>query len=299
VPSVSTPDICGQAQQSAFTVIQDLKSDRRSVVLYDSAPLTSSELQDYAGIRYANDVANDTQKAATAADVGALMEADGAIQFYSYFSIYEDIAQLVEAVMMEYHYDSVVNIGSTIKPADPDQFTCAELLVEWGQRNRRADSLVNNRSYTATELIVGVSDELAAYLNANTSSTEPMDIGVNWCDNHTITAGTAIVETEELLAIRVALESSSSSLSASELSQIIDDALHEADATISLHQHIRQINEHFAREQKIQLIEQMWRVAYADGDLDKYEDYTIRKLSELLYLKHRDFMQAKLAVLDN
>ena len=179
-------------QQSAFTVIQNLKSNRRSVVLYGSAPLTSSELQDYAGIRYANDVANDTQKAATAADVGELMEADGAIQFYSYSSIYEDIAQLVEAVMMEYHYDSVVNIGSTIKPANPEQFTCAQLLVEWGQRNRRADALVNSRSYTATELIVGVSDELAAYLNANTSSTEPMDIGVNWCDNHTITGGTAI-----------------------------------------------------------------------------------------------------------
>lgn len=106
------------------------------------------------------------------------------------------------------------------------------------------------------------------------------------------------LETEELLAIRVALENSANSLSASELSQIIDDALLEADATISLHQHIRQINEHFDKEQKIQLIKQMWRVAYADGDLDKYEDYTIRKLSELLYLKHRDFMQAKLAVIE-
>ncbi len=106
------------------------------------------------------------------------------------------------------------------------------------------------------------------------------------------------LETQELLAIRTALENSTSSLSASELSQIIDDALHEADATISLHQHIKQINEHFDKGMKIQLIQQMWRVAYADGDLDKYEDYTIRKLSELLYLKHRDFMQAKLAVLD-
>lgn len=179
-------------QQSAYTVIQNLKSSRRSVVLYDEAPLTSSQLQDFAGIRFANDVANDAQKAATAADVGALMEADGAIQFYSYFSIYEDIAQLVEGVMMEYHYDSLVNIGSTVKPPDPENITCNDLPVQWGQRNRRADALVSGRSYTATELIVGVSDELAAYLNNSTSSAEPMDIGVNWCDNHAITNDTAV-----------------------------------------------------------------------------------------------------------
>jgi len=104
------------SQRTVYNTIQDLRSDRRSVVLYSSAPLTSTELQDYAGIRYANDVANDAQKAASPAEVGALMAADGAIQFYSYFSIYEDIAQLVESVMMEYHYDSLVNIGATVKP---------------------------------------------------------------------------------------------------------------------------------------------------------------------------------------
>lgn len=179
-------------QESAYSVIQDLKSDRRSVVLYGSAPLTSSELQDFAGIRFANDVANNDQKAATAADVGALMEADGAIQFYSYFSIYEDIAQLVEGVMMEYHYDSLINIAATPKPPDPENISCADLPVAWGQRNRRADVLVSDRSYAATDLIVGVSDGLAAYLNADTNSTQPMDIGVNWCDNHAITVGTAV-----------------------------------------------------------------------------------------------------------
>jgi len=65
-------------------------------------------------------------------------------------------------------------------------------LVEWGQRNRRADALVNSRSYTATDLILGVSDDLATYLDNTTGSTEPMDIGVNWCDNHTITNGTIL-----------------------------------------------------------------------------------------------------------
>ena len=58
------------------------------------------------------------------------------------------------------------------------------------------------------------------------------------------------------------------------------------------------INSGFTREQKLALIEQMWRVAYADGDLDKYEEYTIRKLSDLLYVEHHEFIRAKLRAME-
>ena len=34
-------------------------------------------------------------------------------------------------------------------------------------------------------------------------------------------------------------------------------------------------------------------IAFADGRIDKYEDYTIRKISDLIYVKHEDFMKAK------
>ena len=43
----------------------------------------------------------------------------------------------------------------------------------------------------------------------------------------------------------------------------------------------------------------LWDVAYADGRIDKYEDYTIRKISDLLYIKHADFIKAKLRQLFN
>lgn len=43
------------------------------------------------------------------------------------------------------------------------------------------------------------------------------------------------------------------------------------------------------------LIEQLWNIAYADGVIDKYEEAAIRKVSELLYVPHADFIQAKLA----
>ena len=43
------------------------------------------------------------------------------------------------------------------------------------------------------------------------------------------------------------------------------------------------------------LIEQLWGIAYADGVIDKYEEAAIRKVSELLYVRHSDFIKAKLA----
>lgn len=37
----------------------------------------------------------------------------------------------------------------------------------------------------------------------------------------------------------------------------------------------------------------MWEMAYADGNLDKYEDYIIRKVADLIYVPHTEFIRAK------
>ena len=105
------------------------------------------------------------------------------------------------------------------------------------------------------------------------------------------------IDDSERAAIRAALRQSSG-LDATELDALVDEAMGDADAALSLHAHVQRLNESLDKGGKIRLVEQMWRVAYADGDLDRYEEYTIRKLADLLYLKHRDFMQAKLRVLD-
>ncbi|MEZ5480225.1 MAG: TerB family tellurite resistance protein [Thiolinea sp.] len=54
------------------------------------------------------------------------------------------------------------------------------------------------------------------------------------------------------------------------------------------------INEHYQPEQKYALLKALWQVAYADGHLDRYEEHMIRKLADLLYLTHTQFIQAKL-----
>jgi uncharacterized tellurite resistance protein B-like protein len=37
----------------------------------------------------------------------------------------------------------------------------------------------------------------------------------------------------------------------------------------------------------------MWELAYADAELDKYEEYVIRKVADLIYVSHSEFIRAK------
>lgn len=57
------------------------------------------------------------------------------------------------------------------------------------------------------------------------------------------------------------------------------------------------LNEHYTQQQKIKLVEDLWRLAYADSELDKYEEHLLRRLSELLHVPHKDFIRTKLKTL--
>ena len=63
---------------------------------------------------------------------------------------------------------------------------------------------------------------------------------------------------------------------------------------ISLYEWTSKINESCTYVDKKRLMEFLWDVAFTDGVVDKYEDYTIRKIAELLYVKHKDFIKSKL-----
>lgn len=84
----------------------------------------------------------------------------------------------------------------------------------------------------------------------------------------------------------------------------IQDALFEAllgatrnhvKESISLFEHTRVLNEELDHRSKITLVEMMWDIAHADGQLDHHEEHLIRRMAELLYVEHADFILAKLA----
>lgn len=71
----------------------------------------------------------------------------------------------------------------------------------------------------------------------------------------------------------------------------------ELKASVDLWQFTSLINTTYSPDEKIKLIELVWRVIYADGKLDKHEDYLVKKMARLLNLRHREMIDAKLRVL--
>ncbi len=179
---------------SVYDAIISVYDDWLSRQLTFDYPLNSEELKGFAEYRYTTAGnergATNAQKAATAADVGEFMGSDGAIQFYSYSTIREDLAQLTESVIMSYRYDSITNIGFAQKPANEDSYTCDELVMSWGRRNRLADPLVNIRARRAADLVLSLTPELVAYLDDSLGAPEAMETNVSWCDNQQLTAQT-------------------------------------------------------------------------------------------------------------
>jgi len=106
------------------------------------------------------------------------------------------------------------------------------------------------------------------------------------------------VDGDELEGI-VAAINKASSLAESEIREIVDLAASEVEENISYHQHVAFINNECSQAQKSALLENMWRIAYADQQLDKYEEAFIRRFADLIYMSHRDFIQAKHRVLED
>lgn len=82
-------------------------------------------------------------------------------------------------------------------------------------------------------------------------------------------------------------------LNVSDVDQLINDAEMDLDNSVSLHNHVDVINKHYSQRQKFDLICTLWQIAYSDGFLHHYEEHLIRRISDLLYVPHRDFIRAK------
>jgi uncharacterized tellurite resistance protein B-like protein len=86
-------------------------------------------------------------------------------------------------------------------------------------------------------------------------------------------------------------------LSAEHAAALMKTAEDELEKSIDLWQFAKLINENYSNEEKIKVIETVWRVVYTDGILDKHEDYLVHKLAKLLRLSHKQLIDAKLKVL--
>lgn len=103
----------------------------------------------------------------------------------------------------------------------------------------------------------------------------------------------ATVTAEETDTARAALSArfGLSAPEADELLALADDARRQAT---DYFQFTSLINQHYSATQKVALIDALWRIAYADGTVHDYEEHLVRKIADLLYVPHADFIAAKL-----
>ena len=101
------------------------------------------------------------------------------------------------------------------------------------------------------------------------------------------------VRPEERDAVLRALEAAFGDLSPDETRDLLARAEERADDATSLYEFTRHINRQLDHEQKAHVVELLWRVAWADGDLDKYEEHLVRRIADLIHVPHSVFIRMK------
>ena len=101
-----------------------------------------------------------------------------------------------------------------------------------------------------------------------------------------------VLDVRELAVLRELLQSHFA-LSEEETRMVVDDGLEEAEHAVSLQGFTRPLHEALSVDEKAHVIDMLWRVAAADGELDKHEDTLIGKIGELLYVPRSEVLRLK------
>ena len=82
-------------------------------------------------------------------------------------------------------------------------------------------------------------------------------------------------------------------LGTQQAAELINDANAKADELVSVHEFTQLLHQHLSEDEKARIVSLLWQIAYADGQLDKYEDSLVLKISDLLYVSRGKVMQLK------
>jgi uncharacterized tellurite resistance protein B-like protein len=82
-------------------------------------------------------------------------------------------------------------------------------------------------------------------------------------------------------------------LSPEQAAELVNAAGDKADDMVSLFEFTQLLHKHLDEQEKARIVSLLWQVAYADGQLDKYEDALVLKISDLLYVSRGRVMRLK------
>jgi uncharacterized tellurite resistance protein B-like protein len=101
---------------------------------------------------------------------------------------------------------------------------------------------------------------------------------------------------QEVDAIRHLLEARFQ-LRGQALDTLLEDAARRANASVSLHEFTHRLNRELSEQEKVEIVEMLWRVSHADGRIDKHEEHLIRRIAGLLHVSDSERVRTKLKVL--
>ena len=97
---------------------------------------------------------------------------------------------------------------------------------------------------------------------------------------------------EEQEAIKKSINSCFN-ISTDEMNELFLLAKEELKHSTDYYQFTQLINQNFTQAQKVQIIENLWTIAYADSHLDDLEEHMVRKIAELIHVPHLQFIKTK------
>ena len=101
------------------------------------------------------------------------------------------------------------------------------------------------------------------------------------------------ISNEEMQIIITALQETFDKTT-DEAKDLFENAVSLHKDSVGSYHYTKLINEQFSYEDKKEIIFVLWQIADSDQNIDQWEEYTIRKLADLLHVDHSDFIDGKL-----
>lgn len=139
-------------------------------------------------------------------------------------------------------------------------------------------------------------DKLFATPAGTPLSTDELQIATAALLIHAVTVDGTVTETE--IERLQALLKSHFQLGNEELQHLLDEAGLQEREAVDIYRFTAPLRDRLSPEDKRNIIEMMWRLVYADGELDAAEDNLIWRTAELLAVPARERMELKRIVRD-
>jgi len=109
---------------------------------------------------------------------------------------------------------------------------------------------------------------------------------VAWADQH--------IAESEIEHMRTALQRLYA-LDANAAATLVEQARAAHASMTSMQPFTHALNQHLGADERIEVLRELWRLAASDDAVDRFEEHLMRRIADLLYINHADYIAAKLA----